>query len=1390
MVVSKGTTYCLNGRHYNRNNGGSATIASLDVADHNLSTKEDGNSEDSEREQDEAEKDNDDLGDGLPEDLAEVVGDDDIHPYDDEVPPHDRGDLPSHYPPYDGSPFISSVHVEKRSYKDFKEFSIFADGVWNIEYTAIEEKFLKKDPYISPLNLSTYDVSCHENFMIKRGKDLSGEMIYKTPNISPGPQPSDLVITISARDVSIDKGRGKDKSRERDKNKICQIKILYNGMFLDAYPIWSGSGKTTVEYWIPDSESYEDSLFGNKESGESQEDIPKLIFYDIPQDSSMKIIRSCIHSLGNSPVSESYLSNERRLDILHGREILPISWDWPILSASLGECFKNEVRNLQRLDESQDEAAMSICDSTTRLGSLGYICGPPGTGKTFLLRTICEAFHALKIKHPNSLKGFSLGVFSSTNSSVLDLVSNLEYVVPTLRMTSKFYDGATNECDILRAVARLAELEFPQAVEIMTLESEIQDLQFDLKTAKGQALRAKKTRLKKASNTVQERREQIESLLVSLAVVIGGTNVLAHRIRRKLVKSFIDEELNCSFEVSTVPTSVSSTCSRLGDKYQSPPRSETTLFGESQGLQYGGEFDNILRIQYRGNKRVSESSNFVHGGCLYCADEKVKRKEVLKHPVILWHVDPDHWVIPIKEKAELRRIPQETFVINLICETFHELYLDGSLSGSQLKNLIGVTTPYLAQRASISSTLASDLKDLIPNSEVNTYERVLGREYELHLIVLGSLLKLTKFTLYDEKVHVAVSRGKIASWVIGNYFHIKNSRSNLYQHHLAGCPIIDCNIDLDTLKARVKEQLVSQPGKTYLQEQVAKVKESTVRACTDDVAIVKEVMKYFEEHSLDDPSVAHPWDVLNLSPDSETTIAVVDCERDELEEDDEDEAEKDEIYSKTDPATTKVVPSVFPVQEKPIDGIGIPIPDSVKDKNSSSNLSTKGEEFTSHASLSDDSPSEETVPENDEDVSPSSDGIIKALPPEKSAEAKGVESDESSGSDDPSKGIISDESTCSNSPMSSILEEREGSQENFPKKNNEKEGELIRIKGCVFRCLNESHHAWLVHQVNRTSSFDHGIAKEIKTRYGSPHNNFECCPLGSFVKDGAIINLIAQDHPGDPKEGDSSAQREVWFKQALESLSAILTSSYQSGISSPSTENPFLFLKGPLSNFYEEDVWVNGRKYSCGEQAFMHRKALYFLDHQKALEILEETNPKIIKQLGREVSNFTDDEWDKVKVSIMNEIIAAKCLQSFTIRNLLQKTENRIIGEANPRDHQWGIGVNAKTGSDYSKWEGENLLGKSWMVQRELLNREPLKILFPHEIGCGLGKDPQSNYERMISEFAKGLEKLPVKVYIVQLAEAFHSKPNPPLSKHTSAIHIFEPQKDEGGGLPLWKNLL
>lgn len=149
----------------------------------------------------------------------------------------------------------------------------------------------------------------------------------------------------------------------------------------------------------------------------------------------------------------------------------------------------------------------------------------------------------------------------------------------------------------------------------------------------------------------------------------------------------------------------------------------------------------------------------------------------------------------------------------------------------------------------------------------------------------------------------------------------------------------------------------------------------------------------------------------------------------------------------------------------------------------------------------------------------------------------------------------------------------------------------------------------------------------------------------------------------------------------------------------------------------------SGIAFNCAEQWMMWNKPKMCKDEAKAAEILNCTSPRKQKGLGREVTGFNQETWDKIQSDVVERGNYLKFTQgtdisSITIndkagrepvplRKLLRDTGDRELAEASSFDKVWGIGFSADQAlrEPRAKW-GQNLLGQALMNVRRQIREE------------------------------------------------------------------------------------
>ncbi|KAF2262777.1 DUF1768-domain-containing protein, partial [Lojkania enalia] len=163
-------------------------------------------------------------------------------------------------------------------------------------------------------------------------------------------------------------------------------------------------------------------------------------------------------------------------------------------------------------------------------------------------------------------------------------------------------------------------------------------------------------------------------------------------------------------------------------------------------------------------------------------------------------------------------------------------------------------------------------------------------------------------------------------------------------------------------------------------------------------------------------------------------------------------------------------------------------------------------------------------------------------------------------------------------------------------------------------------------------------------------------------------------------------------------------------------EDPTLYFwkpdqkNGYMGQWYCSAFEHEGETYATAEMWMMVQKARLFGDHVQhqeiATEMLQTTDPKKHKSLGRQVRNFDAAIWDKEKLGIViqgNYLKFTKSVDAATLRGMLLETGEREIVEASPLDRVWGVGFGEKNARrNREKW-GRNLLGVAVMEVRRRL---------------------------------------------------------------------------------------
>ncbi len=172
--------------------------------------------------------------------------------------------------------------------------------------------------------------------------------------------------------------------------------------------------------------------------------------------------------------------------------------------------------------------------------------------------------------------------------------------------------------------------------------------------------------------------------------------------------------------------------------------------------------------------------------------------------------------------------------------------------------------------------------------------------------------------------------------------------------------------------------------------------------------------------------------------------------------------------------------------------------------------------------------------------------------------------------------------------------------------------------------------------------------------------------------------------------------RTAMFNQVLDDMAAQPLSDFDGLHCFSQTDSVF-------SQQHKASFALSGIKYTSAEQYMMYGKALLFEDQETASKILETSDPKKQKQLGREVQNFNSTVWQDNARRIVYEGNCGKFMQNPNLRDELSATGNKLLVEAAPDDKIWGIGLAAEDAAaqDKAVWQGSNWLGYVLTLLRE-----------------------------------------------------------------------------------------
>lgn len=131
----------------------------------------------------------------------------------------------------------------------------------------------------------------------------------------------------------------------------------------------------------------------------------------------------------------------------------------------------------------------------------------------------------------------------------------------------------------------------------------------------------------------------------------------------------------------------------------------------------------------------------------------------------------------------------------------------------------------------------------------------------------------------------------------------------------------------------------------------------------------------------------------------------------------------------------------------------------------------------------------------------------------------------------------------------------------------------------------------------------------------------------------------------------------------------------------------------PFDNFSSFKVEWNGYLFASVEEAYQ-AASFMGIDEELVEKIKKSHSADEAQRIAYANRDKRREDWDDVKISIMEELLRLKIEQNPYVKKKLLQTGDYMIVEDSPKDDFWGWGPNRN---------GQNNLGKLWMKLREEL---------------------------------------------------------------------------------------
>ena len=134
----------------------------------------------------------------------------------------------------------------------------------------------------------------------------------------------------------------------------------------------------------------------------------------------------------------------------------------------------------------------------------------------------------------------------------------------------------------------------------------------------------------------------------------------------------------------------------------------------------------------------------------------------------------------------------------------------------------------------------------------------------------------------------------------------------------------------------------------------------------------------------------------------------------------------------------------------------------------------------------------------------------------------------------------------------------------------------------------------------------------------------------------------------------------------------------------------------PLSNFYQSEFTIDGKRFHCSKQYIQWKKAELFKDNKAMRRIEQAKTGQKCKEEGRNINNFKSSTWERNAIKLCKPGIKQKFIENAIPRNvLLKKTKGKRIVECT-KDTVWGCGMALKDDNclNTMKWTNQGIMGQ------------------------------------------------------------------------------------------------